>query len=165
MAIMDTIMQSAGGRWFKFTNPGDGITGKIVAYEERQAREYMTDKPKTWTDGSPALEVLFTLATDQHDDADDDGKRTISIKGWGIQREALRDACQKAGRPPIVGDMMRAVYVGDEKGSGFTAKRYEYSLKLQPEVAEDPAQGRGIVPPYVEQPAKASVWPDDDTPF
>jgi hypothetical protein len=102
------------------------------------------------------------IATDAREDEDDDGVRTVRVKGWGIQRNALRDACQKAGRPPIVGDMMRAVYVGEDqsKKGGFPAKVYEYTIKLQSEssIMDDPAQGRGVVPPYVEQAAQVKPF-------
>jgi hypothetical protein len=167
MGIIDDLMTAPTGRWFKFSNPGDAITGKVVGIREQQAKEFGTGKPEFWDNGEPKLEVLFSLATDAREDGDDDGVRTVRIKGWGIQRNALRDACQKAGRPPIVGDLMRAQYVGDERKSpgGFAAKRFEYTLKLQPELPTDPSDGRGIVPPYVEQAAKQSVWPDDDIPF
>ena len=165
MGIIDELMTAPTGRWFKFNTPGDAITGKIVGIREQQAKEFGTGKAGYWDNGEPKLEVLFSIATDAREDGDDDGIRTVRIKGWGIQRKALRDACQKAGRAPLVGDMMRAQYVGEErKGPGaFAAKRYEYTIKLQP---EDPSQGRGIVPPYVEQAAKAaSPWPDEDIPF
>jgi hypothetical protein len=166
MGIMEELMAAPTGRWFKFANPGDAIAGKIVGIREQQAKEFGTGKPLYWADGNPQIEVLFSLATDNREDNDDDGVRTVRVKGWGIQRNALREACQKAGRPPIVGDMLRAVYVGEERGTGaFAAKRYEYAIKLQPEAPADPAAGRGIVPPYVEAAAKEFTWPDEDTPF
>src|SRR6187431_1814322 len=135
MGIIDELMSAPTGRWFKFNNTGDAITGKIVGIREQQAKEFGTGKPEFWDNGEPKLEVLFSLATDAREDADDDGVRTVRIKGWGIQRNALRDACQKAGRPPQVGDMMRAVYVGEDqsKKGGFPAKVYEYTIKLQAE--------------------------------
>jgi hypothetical protein len=166
MGLLDQIMQTSG-QWAKFANIGDDIVGRIVELRDQQMREFGTNKPLAWDDGSPRLELVVVLATDKREDEDDTGYREVHIKGYGIQREALREACKKAGRPPIVGDLFRAVYVGNERAvsGGFAAKRYEYTIKLQPETPEDPAQGRGIVPPYVEQAAKASVWPDDDTPF
>ena len=185
MGVMDDIMSATSGRWFKFERPGDAITGKIVGIREQQSREFGTSKPLFWDNGEPQIEVLFMIGTDAREDEDDDGVRTVRVKGWGIQRNALRDACQKAGRPPIVGDMMRAVYVGEDqsKKGGFPAKVYEYTIKLQADESfadrlsresieasqakHDPAQGRGVVPPYVEQAAQAKPfeWPDENTPF
>jgi hypothetical protein len=167
MGILDDLMTAPAGRWYKFDKVGAVITGKIVGLRDQQARDFTTGKPIVWDDGNPGLELLVMLATDAREDEDDDGVRTVRIKGWGIQRNSLRDACMKAGRPPIVGDMFRAQYVGDEPSTrgGFPSKKYEYTIKLQPEAPVDPAQGRGIVPPYVEQKAKDLPWPDEDVPF
>src|SRR5579859_914614 len=47
---------------FKFANPGDKIHGVITrAPEDRQAREYGTNKPKTWPDGNPVIQTKIVL--------------------------------------------------------------------------------------------------------
>lgn len=124
MGVMDEIMTAPSGRWFKFTQIGDVVTGEIVGIVERQVLEYGTRVPLTWADGAPQLEVLFSLSTGKRDDEDDDGVRVLRIKGWGIQRNALRDACQRAGKVPEVGDRMSGAYVGVDGA----AKVYVYQV-------------------------------------
>lgn len=135
MGIMDTIMDGATGRWYKFDKPGDTVTGTIAGISEQQVREYGTNKPMTWDNGDPQLQVLITVTTTAREDADDDGNRTVRVKGWGVQRNALREACQKAGKVPELGDRFTATFVREERKSagGFAAKVYEYVLVPQPQ--------------------------------
>ena len=44
---------------------------------------------------------------------DDDGRRSLWIKGWGIQLKAFRDACRQAGvKIPKPGDTITERFVG-----------------------------------------------------
>jgi hypothetical protein len=132
MGIMDSIMEGAGGRWIKFTTPGDSVQGTIKELRERQFVGFESKAPEFWNDGSPKLELVVTLQTSlPREDEDDDGLRTFVIKGWGVQRQALREACQKLGRPIDVGDAFRAQYMRNEAGAkgGFPAKVYEYTAR------------------------------------
>src|SRR5690625_4548963 len=78
---------------------GASITGTIVNAEIRQITDYVTQKPKTWDDGRPQMNVVITLQTDQRDPdvADDDGQRRVFIKTWGVWRDALNAAIKAAG--------------------------------------------------------------------
>jgi hypothetical protein len=63
---------------------------------------------------------------------DDDGRRSIWIKGWGIQLKAFREACQKAGvKKPHKGDQFTATFTGyGERGSApQPPKVYEYQIQ------------------------------------
>jgi len=78
---------------------GASVTGTIVNAEIRQITDYVTQKPKTWDDGRPQMNVVITLQTDQRDPdvADDDGQRRVFIKTWGVWRDALNAAIKAAG--------------------------------------------------------------------
>jgi hypothetical protein len=131
MGIMDTILDGAAGRWFKFDRPGDTVSGEIASITERQTRNFDTKAPEFWDDGEPKIEVLFALRTSlPREDADDDGIRVVRVKGWGIQRNALREACQRLGRPPQAGDKLAATYSHDDrsKRGGFPAKAFTYVI-------------------------------------
>lgn len=129
MSILDGIMDGSSGRWFKFGEPGTTLSGTIEGLLDRQYLEFGTKEPGVWGDGNPKLELVVTLHTDlPREDADDDGMRTFAIKGWGIQRQTLREACLKLGRPPQIGDRMRVRFRGKEVNKGVLTNMYDYDL-------------------------------------
>lgn len=137
MSSLDDLL-SGGGKSFKFENPGDTVTGVIVSVAVRQATEFGTGKPQHWDDGSPQEQIVVTITTDQRDPADpqDDGARSIYIKGWGAQLRAFKSACNTAGAKPKAGATFTATFTGygpkSDRG-GFPPKVFEY--RLQPGIA------------------------------
>lgn len=124
---------SSGGKAAKFDQPGDTITGTITAVETRQNRDFDTGKPATWEDGSPQMQICVHLDTQLRDPSieDDDGARTVYIKGWGDQLRGFRAAVKQAGGKPEPGDTFTATFTGfGPKGprGGFPPKQYEYTL-------------------------------------
>lgn len=71
----------SGGTSFPFDKIGDTVTGTIVDVEERQQTDIDTGQPAFWPDGKPKLQHMVTLQTDLADDADDDGLRTVYLRG------------------------------------------------------------------------------------
>ncbi len=131
MATLDDLL-TAGGRTFKFERPGDTVTGVITSIDVRQARDYDTGKPETWDDGNPKEQIVVTLTTDLRDATveDDDGSRTVYIKGWGAQLRAFREAVKQAGDKPQPGDTFTASYTGDgpKVDRKNPPKLYEYRI-------------------------------------
>lgn len=131
MATLDDLL-SSGGKSFKFENPGDTITGTIAAAPlVRQTTEFGTGKPQFWDDGSPQEQIVVTLNTALRDPSDpqDDGARSVYIKGWGPQLRAFRAAIQTAGAKPAVGGTFTATFTGYGQKSaqgGFPPKMFEY---------------------------------------
>lgn len=124
---------AGGGKSAKFENPGDSITGKVIAVETRQVTDINTNEPKTWDDGSPQLQAVITLETALRDPEieGDDGKRNVYIKMWGDQRKALQQAAREAGASPAVGDTFSATFTahGPVKKKGFSApKLFVYKI-------------------------------------
>lgn len=59
------------------------MTGIIENVTANQVRDFQTKQPAFWNDGSPRLQVLVTIDTGIIDPnvEDDDGRRTVYIKG------------------------------------------------------------------------------------
>lgn len=93
----DVLLGTTGAPVVKFPqeNPGTIAKGTVLSKDVRQARD-MDNKIKTFDDGSPKLEVIIVLQTDERDSSieNDDGKRRL-IAGFEMQKaigDAMRDA-------------------------------------------------------------------------
>jgi len=131
----------------KFASVGDTYDGIVVHVSYDQLNDFNGD-PETWPDGEPKKSWVVELQTDQHDDADDDGRRTVYCR-TGMHR-AWVDACKRLGkenRDRIVGG--RAVF--KYTGNGKPAKRgwnppklYEVELWPADRKAEQATDGGGV---------------------
>lgn len=86
---------SGGGKYFPFKEIGDSITGIIDTVHDPEQQTDINGIPVTKADGSPKWQFRVDLATDLRNDEDDDGKRTVYVKGW--MTGALGDAVKTAG--------------------------------------------------------------------
>ena len=89
------------------SQPGDSVTGVIEKIE--------TTQPAFWNDGRPKEQIHVIIQTQLRDPSvdDDDGRRSLWIKGWGIQLKAFREACRQAGvKIPKPGDTITERFVG-----------------------------------------------------
>lgn len=133
---------SGGAKSATFANPGDTVTGIVDNVKVRQATEYGTGKPQTFDNGDPREQIVVTLRADGIPTSDDDdGMRSVYVKGWGLQRRAFIDAVKLAGVDrPTPGDRFTATLLRLEpsKQGGFPAKVFEY--RLQPMQASADAQ-------------------------
>jgi len=99
-----------------------------------QQKDYATGTPKVWDDGNPMMQLPVDLATDQRDPdiADDDGTRTLYIKGQ--LRKAIGEALRKSGAKGLaVGGTLSVTYArdGEPAKKGFNApKEYEATYTL-----------------------------------
>lgn len=128
------LINSTGGKTFKFDGVGVSITGTVAAAEVMQKRNFDSGEPEFWSDGKPVQQIRITLDTDLRDpsDPEDDGQRSIYVKGWGDQLRALRSAIKAAGADDIEpGGKFTATYVRDGDlpagKRGFPPKVYEYT--------------------------------------
>ncbi|MEF2736304.1 MAG: helix-turn-helix domain-containing protein [Bifidobacterium choerinum] len=133
---------AGGGKSFfnADSQPGASVTGIVTAIEVTQYHDFQTKAPGFWKDGRPQKQLHITIQTDLQTDPDDDGLRSIWIKGWGKQMQAYRDARRlNGGKDPRLGDMFTATYVGlGERGNApQPPKIYRYEIKPgnSPEVA------------------------------
>lgn len=126
----------------KFESINDSVTGTIVEEPEvRQQTDLDTGLPKTWPDGRPMMQLVVTLQTELHEDADDDGLRRVYVKGKSLT-EAVRDAVRKAGAKGLeVGGRLQVVYVGDGevKKRGFNPPKLYLAQYARPSGQESNA--------------------------
>ena len=97
------------------SQPGDTVTGVIEKIETTQFNDFQTKQPAFWNDGRPKERIHVIIQTQLRDPSvdDDDGRRSLWIKGWGIQLKAFRDACRQAGvKIPKPGDTITERFVG-----------------------------------------------------
>ena len=89
---------------------GDKIKGKIVTVKRVNQTDFQTGEPLTWSDGTPRLQTVVEIQTEDVT-AEDDGIRSVWLKGGksyeaaqgeGTSGEvALADAAKEAGATSI----------------------------------------------------------------
>ena len=97
------------------SQPGDTVTGVIEKIETTQVNDFQTKQPAFWNDGRPKEQIHVIIQTQLRDPSvdDDDGRRSLWVKGWGIQLKAFREACRQAGvKIPKPGDTITERFVG-----------------------------------------------------
>ena len=137
----NSFLMGSGGRSATFPAIGTQYDGFITSYELRQQTDFKSGKPMTWDDGNPRMQLVVTLRTELKDDDDDDGMRTLYIKGQ--MQKAVRDAVSKAGAKGITHDgrlFVRFISEGEAPGKGLNAPK-NYIVKYAPPVQAVPADG------------------------
>ena len=97
------------------SQPGDTVTGVIEKIETTQVNDFQTKQPAFWNAGRPKEQIHVIIQTQLRDPSveDDDGRRSLWVKGWGIQLKAFREACMQAGvKTPKPGDPITERFVG-----------------------------------------------------
>lgn len=70
-----------GSTSWKPENIGDSITGTINSIKRVQQTDFTTGEPLEWSDGSPRLQTVIELQTNESVNGDDDGIRSVWLKG------------------------------------------------------------------------------------
>ena len=155
-------IESQSSKGAKFEQPGTSISGIIENVTANQIRDFKSRQPKFFDDGQPQMQVLVTINTGVTDPMveDDDGRRTVYIKGFGLQRHAWLQALHNAGlrkaaevRP---GDRFTATFTGfGEAKPGMNApKLFGYVIEHQP-----PGRPRHEPTPAARRDSKPSRHP------
>src|SRR4051812_36411676 len=91
---MDLLLGGAPAA--KFPNKGDVVRGKVLGQKKQASRDIATGEAKTFSNGDPMYEIVFTLQTDVRDPEveDDDGTRRVFARGQMLNAvgKALREA-------------------------------------------------------------------------
>lgn len=99
----------------RFPTPGTTVTGTICEPPRvEQQRDYSTGEPMYWRDGSPRMQLVVTLQTDERDPEypDDDGRRRLYVRGR--MKTAIRQAVKTSGATGLdVGGTLTITYTGD----------------------------------------------------
>ena len=155
----------AGGSKSAFTSdslPGDTITGAVVSVDYKQVNDFNTGEPAYFPSGDPKMQFVIVIQTDQRDDEDDDGRRTIYIPAWGSKKQALVDAMRaegmrKASEAFATGNIFTATFVEElQKQNPQTRARYRekvYTYRIQRGALA--AADRDVDPWATTQPAQA----------
>lgn len=149
---------NSGSKGAKFENVGDSITGTIKAPpSERQQTKFGTQNPDFWPDGSPKMQIIVPLMTEQRDPADvhDDGERTLYVASKHLKR-AIGDAMRAAGVPDVaVGGTLTVQFVGYDPNSKNPAQPAKlYTANYTPPASgfqAQPGQAAAQQPAAVQQ--------------
>jgi hypothetical protein len=136
MSTIDDLLLAGGnaGKSMTFEQIGKSYSGTVFSVESRQATDLSTGEGKVWKDGSPAMQLVIGIQTDERNPEleNDDGIRYDYVKMWGEQKKALRASAQAAGGAPEPGDFYGVKFVREipSKTRGFNAtKVYEYTIR------------------------------------
>lgn len=109
----NALLMGGGSKAARFDGIGVSVGGVIDDITAKQQTDFTTGEPKTWPNGDPMMQVLVRVQTTLSEDADDDGLRTIYVKGKSLTG-AVRDAVRKAGAKGLeVGGTLTVTYTGD----------------------------------------------------
>lgn len=123
----DLIMGGGGPPTCKFPTIGTVHKGKIVHTDASQQKDPVNGDLKFWKDGSPMMQAILTLQTDERDPEvdDDDGQRRLFVAGKSM-RDAIRQAVQAAGARSIeIGGTLAVQYYddGEKSNPAFNAPK------------------------------------------
>lgn len=147
---INDFLFGGGGKAASFEKLGDMCVGTITDVKMAQQTTLEDNKPLFWDDGSPRMQLVITVQTDQKDDDEDDGLRRLYAKGGKFEvaegkgqglKEAIAEAYKKAGLKSIeVGHKLTVGYTGNGKNKtrGHNAPKL-YSAKVEPGSASVPA--------------------------
>lgn len=153
----------------KFEQIGASVAGEIMEIGEPvQQKEFGTDRPAYWNDGSPKMQVKITLQTQERnpEDATDDGKRNLWVSESGKQGgmlAAIRDAVRTAGADTIrPGGRLQMTFIGHDPESQNPANpRKVYQASYEAPAPADGMFGNQQTPqaPAQQQPAYSAPAP------
>lgn len=130
------IFNSTGGTRSAFnknSQPGTTVTGTLAGEPDvRQATDFQSKQPAFFLkSGKPKFEVVFDLQTDLREDPDDDGRRSVWVHWWGVQRDALTEAFKQFGRQPHKGDKMTVTFDGFVQLENAPQPAKHYTFKFE----------------------------------
>jgi hypothetical protein len=147
---VEDFLQGGSGKAAKFEQMGDSVTGRITDLKLSQQTSMEDNTPLTWDDGSPRMQLVVTLQTDQREGEEDDGLRRVYAKGGSFEvaegsgkslKEAIAEACKRAEvRSLDEGGTLTVGFTGlaKKKNRGYQAAKL-YKAKYEPPKASVPA--------------------------
>lgn len=162
-------LTSGAAQAFPFNNIGDTVTGVVVDYKKQNQTDMETGEVKTFKNGDPMPMFRVVLQTELRDTPEDDGLRTIYIRG-GARPEtksmmaATIAALRAAGVSKIVkGGKLSVTYSGNGTASkrGYNPPK-EYTAQYAPPQSGQTAPvsaGTAANPPGWQQPAGQTAEP------
>jgi hypothetical protein len=135
---MDLLLGGAPAA--KFPTVGTKIVGKVLAQKKQQSRDMATGDFKTWDNGDPMYEIVFTIATEERDSSleDDDGTRRLFARGQMLN--AIGQALRKVQwKNTLVGGTLGVKYDhdGEAKTRGFSPPKVYVAMFDPPDAADE----------------------------
>ena len=125
---IDDFLAGGGAKSATFPTVGTTYEGIIVHLDKRPETEYQSKRVKTWDDGNVREQLVVTIQTDARSDEDDDGRRSVYVKGAMLT--ALRKAVGAGKLRP--GGFFKVQYWKDgEKQEGLNAQKL-YRVRYEP---------------------------------
>ena len=98
---INDFLNGGGGKAAKFEVLGDKVTGKITEAKLSQQTSMEDNTPLTWSDGSPRMQLVITLQTEDREGEEDDGVRRVYAKGGNFEiadgtGKSMKDAIAEA---------------------------------------------------------------------
>ncbi|QZY52902.1 hypothetical protein [Leucobacter tenebrionis] len=153
-----SLFAPSGGRAAKFLQVGTTVTGKIAQMPfEKQATKFGSQDLDFWPNGDPKMDIVVPLEDTNvpHEDANDDGARTIYVSSKNM-RTAIAQAIQAAGQQDVaIGGLLTVTYVGNDPNSKNPAN----PAKLYQAQYTPPASGLAASAPAAAQQAPAPQQP------
>lgn len=149
-AVNAALMGGGGGRAAKFAAHGDTVVGVIKTMEMRQRTDFETNRPMTWDDGHPRMQIVLGLQTEEREDSDDDGLRSLYLPIPSQIQGVVADAVKKTGQDGLgLGGKLGIKFVStDEPTKRGRQGQKQYSAKY--EVPTMPvASNRDIDPDFL----------------
>lgn len=139
----DDFLLGGGGKSASFETIGDSISGTIVSTQVTDQTDIGTGKPLTWDDGSPRKQLVVKLQTSARDDSDDDGIRSVYVKGTkkaGSRslHDAVASAVRKSGAKSLeTGGTLTVTHDGTEPAQtrGFSDRKLYSATYVAPNAA------------------------------
>jgi len=124
---------------YRFANQGDQALGVVVRAYTQQARQFGTNEPKTFDDGTPIREPVIELR-----DTPTGELRSLYVSSWRM-RNAIQQALTSAGcRGPRTGGTLLVRYCADEPGKNGAQAAKVYEAAYDP--SADQAQKINLGP-------------------
>ena len=164
MSLNSLDLAGDAGNSFPFDHIGASVTGKVTGMEEVQQTDMQSGEPAFWSNGQPKLMYRLDLQTDLGDGPDDDGKRSVYLKGSrkrdsGSSLAAVLEAVRSAtGSTAIaVGGTLTLTYAadGEQTHRGYNPPKLYTATYVAPSMELDAAQP-APVPPVQQAPAPAA---------
>jgi hypothetical protein len=109
-----SFMGAATAPGVKLTKIGESVTGVIAGkWIERQQTDYVSNLPKFFPDGSPMIQFVVPLYVADEFGPDDNGLRTLYIKG-GMTKPARAAVAATGATEPAEGGTFVVTYTGND---------------------------------------------------
>lgn len=143
-ALMDE--GGSGTPWAKFPTLMSVVKGVIVSIDQRQRTDFTSKEKIENKDGTPAMEVVVVLQTDERDPEieNDTGLRALHAPQWyfpGCLRLALLNAVTASGnKAPAIGGTFTVQHNGmDGQAKTYVATYEAPNVLAAPAIVEQPA--------------------------